>query len=87
MKTTKESPIRTAITRKGQVVIPVKIRRRLGLKGGSQLSIYEQDGEIRMVPLTAETIEKNFGILKSGKGNATKILLEERKREQEGRKS
>jgi AbrB family looped-hinge helix DNA binding protein len=69
------------ITRNGQVKIPLKILRCLGLKSGSQITIYEQDGEIRLIPLTAKTIDKNFGILKSGKGSMTKVLLEERRQE------
>lgn len=83
MKTMENSPSRAAITHKGQVVIPVKIRRHLGLKSGSQVTIYEHDGEVRLVPLTAETIDKNFGILKGGKGAMTKALLEERRKERE----
>lgn len=83
MKTTENSSTRTVMTPKGQVVIPAIIRRHLGLKGGTQVTIYEQDGEVRMVPTTAETIERNFGILKGGKGSMTKALLEERKRERE----
>ncbi len=82
MKTMENKPNRTVMTHKGQVVIPVKIRRHLGLKGGSRITIYEQDGEVRMVPLTAATIDKNFGMLKGGK-SLTQALLEERKRERE----
>ncbi len=83
MKTMETGWKRTLMTPKGQVVIPAKIRRRLGLKGGTQVSIYERDGEIRVVPVTPEAIEKNFGILKGGKGIALKALLEERKRDRE----
>lgn len=83
MKTTENAPTRTVITPKGQVVIPAKIRRHLGIKGSTQVSIYERNGEICLIPTTPETIENNFGLLKGGRGNMTKALLEERKKERE----
>jgi AbrB family looped-hinge helix DNA binding protein len=73
----------SVITRKGQVVIPAKIRRRLGLKNGTRVNFYEENGGIRIVPVTPEIIEKNFGVFKDMKGKLMKALMEEKKRERE----
>lgn len=72
----------SVITTKGQVVIPAKIRRHLGLRNGTRINFYEQNGEIRMVPVTAETIDRNIGLL-GRKGKMLKALLEEKKQERE----
>jgi AbrB family looped-hinge helix DNA binding protein len=67
------------ITRNGQVVIPAKIRRHLGLKTGTRIYFYEENGEVRIVPVTPEVIERNFGIFKDMKGKLKKALMEEKK--------
>ena len=41
----------TAVTIKGQVVIPAKIRHRLGIKKGTKLYVEERKGEIILRPL------------------------------------
>ncbi len=75
----------TVVTIKGQVVIPAKLRHRLGIKKGTKLYIEEREGEIVLRPLTKEYFLKMSGILK-GSG-VTKALEEERredlKREEE----
>lgn len=38
----------TTIDRVGRIVIPKAIRDRLGLRGGEQIEVQEQDGEIRL---------------------------------------
>jgi AbrB family looped-hinge helix DNA binding protein len=37
---------RTTVTRKGQVTIPIDIRRRLGIKEGDKLAVEVHDDEI-----------------------------------------
>jgi len=56
----------TAVTVKGQVVIPAKIRHRLGIKKGSKLHVEERNGEIILRPLNKEYFQKMSGILKGG---------------------
>ena len=72
----------SVVTVKGQVVIPSKLRRKFGIKSGTRVYFYDQDGEIRMVPLTADLIDANIGFLGT-KGRLTKALAEEKKRERE----
>jgi AbrB family looped-hinge helix DNA binding protein len=75
----------TSITIKGQVVIPAKIRQRLGLKKGTKIFVEERNGEIVLRPINREYFQKMSGILKGG--GLTKALeqfrREDRKREEE----
>ena len=75
----------TSITIKGQVVIPAKIRQRLGLKQGTKIFVEERNGEIVLRPLNREYFRKMSGILKGG--GLTKALEQSRredlKREEE----
>ena len=56
----------TAVTIKGQVVSPAKIRHRLGIKKGSKFHVEERNGEIILRPLNREYFERMSGILKGG---------------------
>ncbi len=56
----------TAVTIKGQVVIPAKIRHRLGIKKGTKFYVEEREGEIILRPLNREYFQKMSGILKGG---------------------
>ncbi|MBI5731114.1 MAG: AbrB/MazE/SpoVT family DNA-binding domain-containing protein [Ignavibacteriales bacterium] len=72
------------MTTKGQVVIPSRLRHKYGIKNGTKVHFYddEKTGEIRIVPITPEVIEKNFGFLGT-KGKLLKALMEEKKLERE----
>ena len=52
---------------KGQVVIPVEIRRKLGIEEGTKLAFLEEAGRLVVQPVTDEFIDRMHGIL-SGKG-------------------
>lgn len=56
----------TSVTIKGQVVIPSKIRHRLGIKKGSKFHVEERNGEIILRPLNKEYFQRMSGILKAG---------------------
>jgi AbrB family looped-hinge helix DNA binding protein len=56
----------TSMTIKGQVVIPAKIRQRLGLKKGSKIFVEERNGEIVLRPINREYFQRMSGILKGG---------------------
>ena len=45
---------KSVVTAKGQVVIPSRLRRKYGIKKGTQVSVYERGGEIILQPLTDE---------------------------------
>ena len=65
---------------KGQIVVPAKIRKRLGLKKGSMVAIIEEPNGFWVRPVEREYFDHYAGIL-PGKGKATKALLKERRRE------
>lgn len=71
---------KSVVTLKGQVVIPFKLRRRFGIKGGTQVSLFERNGEIIIKPITDEYIRSMAGITGT-KGKLLKALKEEKARE------
>ncbi len=74
------------VTVKGQIVIPFKIRKRLGLKKGTRVSLTARGEEIIVRPLTKDYFERMAGILKTG-GRLTRMLLEERAKDREREES
>jgi AbrB family looped-hinge helix DNA binding protein len=72
----------TVVTTKGQIVIPARLRKKYGIKIGTKIQFEEEDGEIILLPLTEETIDKNIGFLGT-KGKLLKKLIEEKKVERE----
>ena len=73
----------TIATKKGQIVIPSKVRRHFDIKEGTriQIDIDEKDHSIILKPITREYINSLRGKFK-GKG-LMKELMEEKKRERE----
>jgi AbrB family looped-hinge helix DNA binding protein len=69
----------THVTAKGQVVIPVALRRKYGIMEGTKVHIYEENDRIILQPLTRETIRKVRGMFKGA--GALKALVADRKRE------
>lgn len=73
---------RTTVTVKGQVVIPSKLRRKFGIKKGTQVYVYERDGEIVVKPITDDYI-RNMAGMAGTKGKLLKALMEEKAKERE----
>lgn len=73
---------RAMMSPRGQLVIPAKIRKRMGLKGRTQVSLIEEADQLVLRPCTPESIAKMAGMLGT-EGKATKALLEERARDRE----
>jgi len=73
----------TVATSKGQVVIPSKIRKQLGIRDGTYLQIAVNDltKQIILTPVTREYVRSLRGRYK-GKG-LMKALMAEKKRERE----
>jgi AbrB family looped-hinge helix DNA binding protein len=69
-----------SVTNKGQIIIPVRIRRKYGIQPGTRLSLIERDQEIVFKPLTKASVRKACGMLKSPT-SATRELLTERGRD------
>jgi len=65
------------VTVKGQVVIPSSLRRKYGIQKGTRVIFWDRDGEIRLMPLTPDSIDSNIGFLKT-KGKLLKALQKEK---------
>ena len=75
---------KSVVTAKGQIVIPVKLRRKHGIKKGTPVSFVERNGEIVLQPLTDEYIRSLQGIARTwGKGDLLKELMKEKAKERE----
>jgi AbrB family looped-hinge helix DNA binding protein len=51
------------VTRKGQVIIPIEIRRSLGIDEGDRVDFVRENGTLRIVPARGVT-ERTVGALK-----------------------
>ncbi|OGP55395.1 MAG: hypothetical protein A2W73_04930 [Deltaproteobacteria bacterium RIFCSPLOWO2_12_55_13] len=71
------------VSAKGQIVIPSALRKKFGIKKGTQVCLYERDGEIVIKPITDEYIQSMAGIAGT-KGRLLKALMEEKVKEREG---
>jgi len=65
---------------KGQLVIPIELRTKYGLKPGSFVYVGDTGKEIMLTPAPVNAIVAACGMLKGGKSLA-KELLKERKKE------
>lgn len=73
-------------TTKGQVVIPLRLRKLFHIEDGSRAIVTATDEGILLRPVTATMIERGFGLLKRKPGD--KPLAEEwaeHKREERGK--
>ena len=65
---------------KGQIVIPVEIRRRYRIEPGTEIQIMEYGGIIYLIPPVENPIKEACGVLPS-KPSLSERLLKERKKE------
>lgn len=67
------------VTSKGQVVIPAKIRRTLGIRQGTRLVFDQKQGTFEVRPITEAYIDSVQGMLKRKPGEKalTQELIEE----------
>lgn len=72
----------STVTSKGQMVVPVALRRRYGITGGTRILFIEREGEIVMLPVTKERIRSLHGAL-AADGPVTADLLREHALEKE----
>jgi AbrB family looped-hinge helix DNA binding protein len=73
---------RAVVTAKGQIVIPSNLRRKFGIKKGTQVRIYERDGEIAIKPITDDYI-RNMAGMAGTKGKLLKALMAGKTKERE----
>ena len=80
-------------TEKGQIVIPVHLRRKYGIRRGTQVEVLEQEGQIILRPHTPEQVRAQVGLLR-GSLKGVPLLedlmarrAQDRKREDEARRT
>jgi len=61
---------------------PSKLRRKLGIKKGTQVCVYERDGEIVIKPITDDYF-RNMAGMAGTKGKLLKTLMEGKAKERE----
>jgi AbrB family looped-hinge helix DNA binding protein len=69
------SAYRIVVSSKGQVIIPVELRERLGLEKGTPATWTEQKGRLVLTPMTQERLRAIRGFLKPKPGEPS--MLEE----------
>ncbi len=52
---------KTSLSTRGQIVIPVQIRNKLGLKPGTKFNVYDLDGKLVLVPELENPVEHGLG--------------------------
>ncbi|MCP4757052.1 MAG: AbrB/MazE/SpoVT family DNA-binding domain-containing protein [Proteobacteria bacterium] len=67
-------------TVKGQILIPVGLRKKFGIVKGTQMNIYEEENRIIVEPIKQEPVQAGRGILKT-EGRVLKHLIADRKEE------
>lgn len=73
--------MKTTITKKGQIVIPAKLRKKYGIEAGTTIHVKDEDGKIVLTPITREYIRSLRGIIKPKKGQKSALeMLEEERR-------
>ncbi len=75
----------SVVTIKGQIVIPARLRDRVGIKKGTKVFLEEKNGDIVIHPATPEFYERTYGVLKGG--GLVKLLEESRRKEKEHEES
>lgn len=67
----------TVVTRKGQITIPIDIRRSLGIKEGDRMSVQQVGGAIR-VSRALDIVERTAGSLAKYLEGPAKTIEEEK---------
>ena len=82
----KTSWAEATVTSKGQIVVPVRLRRRLGLTPGTRVRFVERGDEVLFQPVTADLVQRLDGILKSAMPVGPELLRERARDEKRGKR-
>ena len=66
------------ILKKGQLVIPIHMRKKLGLKPGDSVKFFDYDGAIHIIPSTKTPVKEAIGILPKRPSLSKKLLKDRR---------
>ena len=68
---------------KGQLIIPAKLRKKVGITPGNPVQIIEQEDYLIIKPVPKDPIKAAKGILPPSSPSLTEELINERKKEME----
>ena len=68
---------RVTVSSRGQIVIPVELRRKLGISPGTHLRLIESGAKVMLVPELEDAVEAGFGFLKKTVSQGAKALEEQ----------
>ena len=69
---------RAKVLAKGQIVIPVSIRKKYGIQPGMEIQVFEYGDVIYLVPPVKDPVEQAMGCLPSTPSLSEELLLERR---------
>ena len=76
-----EKPETVWFTTKGQVVIPLRLRKQFDIEDGTKAVVQATPEGILLKPVTAALIRRGRGILKRAQGSLTEDWAEHKKQE------
>jgi AbrB family looped-hinge helix DNA binding protein len=62
------------ILKNGEVIIPVHIRKKSGLKPGDSVKLFYYDGAIHIIPRSKNPVKEGIGILPRKPSLSKKVL-------------
>jgi len=69
------------VSSKGQVVIPAKARKALGVKPGTQMDAAVDGGSLVFTPIPESPVEAGFGMFKGKGDSGVRTLIGLRRRD------
>ncbi len=66
----------TPVSAKGQLVIPVAMRRVLGIKTGGRVALTLEDGVIHLRPVSGRLVDETCGMFSGGPSMAEELREE-----------
>jgi len=64
------------ITSKGQITVPIEVRRSLGVRAGDRVAFEEREGEMRVIPIRTESPFARYrGIGNPGIGSGKRAIV------------
>ena len=67
------------VTTRGRIVIPARLRRKLGIKSGTKVCFIERGSDILFQPVTKEYVRSVCGMLKDATSATAELLIERKK--------
>ena len=72
--------MKVRVSSKGQIVLPAKIRKKYGIRAGSELGLVEWAGTLYLVPLVeGDPLDELSGMLKGYDFSSEEFLAERRR--------